>query len=52
MMRERHGNNRDAILAELSDFFGRSIDSSNELSAGEVSSVIDAMQGGQLEEVF
>lgn len=52
MMHERHGNNRDAILAELADFFGRPIQSSNELSAGEVSSVIDAMQSGQLEEVF
>lgn len=47
MMNEKHGPNRDAILADLSDFFGRPIKTSNELTKDEVSEIIDAMNSGK-----
>lgn len=41
---KRHGNNRDAYLAELSSFFGRDIKSSRELSKAEVSEFLDTVR--------
>ena len=42
-MRQRHGENREEILAELSNFFGREIASSNELTKDEISEFLDAL---------
>lgn len=43
LMGKRHNNDRAAILAELSDFFGREVKSSNELTKGEISSILDVL---------
>lgn len=44
---KRHGQNREAYLAELSDFFGRTITSSRELSRAEVSDFLEAVRNGR-----
>lgn len=44
---KRHGNNRAAYLAELSSFFGRSVTSSRELTKGDVSEFLDAVNSGK-----
>ena len=44
---QRHGDNRDAYLAELSNFFGRPIASSRELTKADVSEFIDAVNNGR-----
>lgn len=44
IMSKRHGDNRDASLAELSQFFGREIKSSNELTKAEIGDFIDAVE--------
>ena len=44
---KRHGQNREAYLAELSDFFGRPITSSRELSRAEVSDFLEAVRNGR-----
>lgn len=44
---KQHGQNREAYLAELSDFFGRPITSSRELSRAEVSDFLDAVRNGR-----
>lgn len=44
---KRHGDNRDAYLAELSSFFGRQITSSRELTKAEVSEFLDAVNSGR-----
>lgn len=46
---KRHGNNRDAYLAELSSFFGREISSSRELTRDDVSEFLDAINRPQQE---
>lgn len=46
IMGKKHGNNRKAILAELSEFFGREIASSNELTRDDISDFLDAVQSG------
>lgn len=46
-MRQRHGENREEILAELSNFFGREIASSNELTKDEISEFLDALNTGR-----
>lgn len=40
---KRHGDNREAYLAELSSFFGRKIESSRELTRSDVSDFLDAI---------
>ncbi len=47
IMGKRHGDDRNAILAELSDFFGREIKSSNELTKDEISEFLDAVHGNE-----
>ncbi len=44
---QRHGDNRDAYLAELSNFFGRPIGSSRELTKADVSEFLDAVNNGR-----
>ena len=46
---KRHGNNREAYLAELSSFFGREISSSRELTRDDVSEFLDAINRPQQE---
>lgn len=46
---KRHGNNREAYLAELSSFFGREISSSRELTKDDVSEFLDAINRPQQE---
>ena len=43
IMEKKHGENREAILAELSSFFGRSIATSKELTNEEISEFIHAV---------
>lgn len=47
---KRHGNNRDAYLAELSSFFRRDIKSSRELSKAEVSEFLDTVRQANAQE--
>lgn len=47
IMGKRHGNDRQAILNDLSDFFGREIRSSNELTREEVSEFLDVIKNGK-----
>jgi len=47
IMGKKHGDNRDAILDELSSFFGRLVKSSNELTKDEVAEFIDAIETPQ-----
>lgn len=44
---KKHGDNRDAYLAELSNFFGRPIGSSRELTRADVSEFLDAVNSGR-----
>lgn len=44
IMTRRHHGDRDLILAELSNFFGRQVASSNELTKEEVSRFLDALK--------
>lgn len=44
---KKHGDNRDAYLAELSNFFGRPIGSSRELTKADVSEFLDAVNSGR-----
>lgn len=44
---KRHGQNREAYLAELSDFFRRPITSSRELTGAEVSDFLEAVRNGR-----
>lgn len=44
---KRHGDNREAYLAELSRFFGRPIASSRELTKADVSEFLNAINGGR-----
>lgn len=46
---KRHGNNREAYLAELSSFFGREISSSRELTKDDVSEFLNAINRPQQE---
>lgn len=46
---KRHGNNREAYLAELSSFFGRKVSSSRELTKDDVSEFLDAINRPQQE---
>lgn len=46
-MAKRHNNNKDAIMAELSDFFERIIVSSNDLTDQEISDFMIALQNNQ-----
>lgn len=43
-MRERHSDDRDKILHELSEFFQRSISSSNELTQAEMREFLNALE--------
>jgi hypothetical protein len=43
----KHGDNRDAYLAELSNFFGRPIGSSRELTKDDVSDFLEAVNNGR-----
>lgn len=45
IMGKRHGKDRQAMLAELSDFFGREIKSSNELTKEDISEFLEAVHG-------
>lgn len=47
IMGKRHGNDRQAILNDLSDFFGREITSSNELTKEDVSEFLEAVHGNE-----
>ena len=47
IMGKKHGDDRNAILDELSSFFGRLIKSSNELTKDEVATFIDAIETPQ-----
>lgn len=42
---KRHGDSRDAYLAELSQFFGRPLSSSRELTKADVSEFLNAVNG-------
>ena len=44
VMGKRHSNDKDAILAELSEFFGRDIAASSDLSDTEVDEFLDALE--------
>lgn len=44
---QRHGDDRHAYLAELSQFFGRPLASSRELTKDDVSEFLNAINGGQ-----
>lgn len=41
---ERHNNDKSAIFAELSNFYGREIEKTNELSDNEVHEFLDALE--------
>ena len=43
---KRHGDNRAAYLSELSQFFGRPLSSSRELTKADVSEFLNAINGG------
>ena len=43
-MRERHGDDRDKILYELSEFFQRAVTSSNELTQAEMREFLNALE--------
>lgn len=43
IMKQRHGDSREASLAELSNFFGRTISSSNELTREDMAQFLDAV---------
>ena len=45
-LNKRHGNDREAYCRELSDFFGRIIKSSRELTKTEVGDFLNAVNGG------
>lgn len=47
MMSKKHNGNRDAILDDLSKYFGRKIASSNELTKAEISEMIEALNNGR-----
>ena len=47
IMGKKYGNNRDAILADLSSFFEREIKSSNELTKEDISSYLEAVNSGK-----
>lgn len=49
---KRHGNSREAYLAELSDFFGRPIKSSRELTRDMTSEFLDAVNSGAQQEAY
>ena len=44
---KKHGDNRDAYLAELSNFFGRPVGSSRELTRADVSEFLEAVNNGR-----
>lgn len=44
---KKHGDDRAAYLAELSDFFGRPISSSRELTKDDVSEFLDVVNSGR-----
>ena len=56
LMGKRHGNNREAILKELTAFFGREVKSSNELTKEEIAQILNALNNvesqQQIEEIF
>ena len=47
MMTKNHNGNRDAILDDLSKYFGRKIASSNELTQAEISEMIEVLNNGR-----
>ena len=47
MMSKKHNGNRDAILDDLSKYFGRKISSSNELTKAEISEMIEVLNNGR-----
>lgn len=47
MMSKKHNGNRDAILDDLSKYFGRKIASSNELTKAEISEMIEVLSNGR-----
>ena len=47
MMSKKHNGNRDAILDDLSKYFGRNIASSNELTKAEISEMIEVLNNGR-----
>ena len=47
MMSKKHHGNRDAILDDLSKYFGRKIASSNELTKAEISEMIEVLNNGR-----
>ncbi len=47
MMSKKHNGNRDAILDDLSKYFGRKIASSNELTKAESSEMIEVLNNGR-----
>jgi len=49
---KKHGNNRDAYLAELSEFFERKITSSRELTKTMVSQFLDVVMNNQSQEAY
>lgn len=44
---KKHGNNREAYLADLSEFFGREIKSSRELTKSDVQKYLDSIFNGE-----
>lgn len=51
LMTKRHGDDRDGMMKDISDFLGRPITSSNELTKDEMSSYIDAIQNDYQEAI-
>ncbi|MBQ9407428.1 MAG: ERF family protein [Desulfovibrio sp.] len=50
IMRQRHGDDRNAMLQELSQFFGREIQTSNELTKDDMAAFIDAVETPPIQE--
>ena len=51
LMKQRHGDDRDGMMRDISDFLERPITSSNEITKDEMSDFIDAVQGGYQEAI-
>lgn len=51
IMAGRHNNDKSAIFAELSDFYGREISSTNDLADKEIQDFLDALKMPEIENI-
>lgn len=51
IMAKRHNNDKNAIFAELSNFYGREISSTNNLSDKEVTDFLDVLKNPETEDI-